>query len=118
MRSILILVFLILLITPVLFAEEVTLLEIFNPSSIKVDDQNIYIAQGENIFIYSAKDFKLIKKFGRLGEGPQEFKKPIAPWLPIITLYFYPDKILIYLLCLAPFFSPCVPKKRQQKSLL
>ncbi len=95
MRSILILLFLVCLITPVLFAGEVTLEEIFNPSSIKVGDQYIYIVQEANIFIYSAKDFKLFKKFGRVGEGPQEFKKPIAPWLPIITIYTIPDKILV-----------------------
>lgn len=97
MRSILILLFLILfmLIIPVLSAEEVTLEEIYNPSSIKVDDQNIYIVQDVNIFVYSVKNFKLIKKFGKAGEGPGEFKKSPAPWIPSITLYVNKDKILI-----------------------
>ena len=87
MRSILIFLFLILLLIPVLSAEEVILAEIFNPSSIKVDDQKIYIVQDVNTFIYSVKDFKLINKFGKAGEGPREFIKSPAPWIPSITLY-------------------------------
>jgi len=105
MRSILVLVFLILLIIPVFSAEEVTLTEIFNPSSIKVDDQKIYIAQDVNIFIYSFKDFKLIKKFGKAGEGPREFIKSPAPWIPSITLYLNADKILINSIGKVSFYS-------------
>lgn len=38
------------------------------------DSARMYIVEGVHIYIYSLKDFKLIKKFGRQGEGPQEFK--------------------------------------------
>jgi hypothetical protein len=39
-----------------------------------MDREQIYLTEGAAIFIYSLKDFKLIKKFGRDGEGPREFK--------------------------------------------
>jgi len=44
------------------------------PSSLKVDNSQIYIVDGARILIYSRKDFHLIKKLGRGGEGPGEFK--------------------------------------------
>lgn len=44
------------------------------PFRIRVDDQRIYIGEGPEIFIYSRDEFKLLHKFGKAGEGPQEFK--------------------------------------------
>jgi hypothetical protein len=40
---------------------------------ISIDKDRMYIIEGTTIFIYSLKDFKLIKKFGKRGEGPREF---------------------------------------------
>ncbi len=37
------------------------------------DKTQMYITHGTSIYIYSLKDFKLIKKFGKRGEGPSEF---------------------------------------------
>ena len=48
--------------------------EVVNPSSIVCDQEKIYITEGTSIFIYSKKDFNLLKKFGQKGEGPKEFK--------------------------------------------
>lgn len=50
------------------------LTEILKPRSIVIDDRQIYILEKKTIFIYSLNDFKLKKKFGNEGEGPQEFK--------------------------------------------
>ena len=47
--------------------------EILKVDGISMDDQQLYLVQGTTVFIYSMKDFKLIKKFGKDGEGPQEF---------------------------------------------
>ena len=44
------------------------------PDTILVDDSQLYITEGSSVFIYSMKDFKMINKFGREGEGPKEFK--------------------------------------------
>jgi uncharacterized protein YlbG (UPF0298 family) len=39
------------------------------------------VTQEATVFIYSLKDFKLVKKFGKAGEGPREFR--ILPQLPL-----------------------------------
>ncbi|MFC2155329.1 hypothetical protein ACFLRB_02405 [Acidobacteriota bacterium] len=51
----------------------VPLPDLLNPNVIMADNDRLYIADGTSIFIYSAKDFSLLKKFGREGEGPREF---------------------------------------------
>ncbi|MCK4760929.1 MAG: hypothetical protein KAW12_01930 [Candidatus Aminicenantes bacterium] len=55
-------------------AEIIPLTELISPDSITVDKGQVYITDRANILIYSIKDFKLKKKFGRAGEGPKEFK--------------------------------------------
>lgn len=58
----------------IMLAKKVTIFpDLFHPIGIVIDNQHIYISQGFNVFIYSAKDFKFIKKFGEKGEGPGEF---------------------------------------------
>jgi hypothetical protein len=59
--------------------------EITNPDIIFVDDHQLYIPQGTSIYIYSLKDYKLVKKFGKSGEGPQEFKINQAGGIPLIV---------------------------------
>jgi hypothetical protein len=51
------------------------------PDSIKVDQNHIYISDFPFIYIFSRKDFRLIKKFGRKGEGPQEFMFVAIPYV-------------------------------------
>lgn len=57
-----------------LFSQKVaTLMELQKPTSIAVNDDYLYVNERTTIFIYSRKDYKFIKKFGRAGEGPREF---------------------------------------------
>jgi hypothetical protein len=49
-------------------------LDLYKPFRIRTDGEKIFIGQGAEIFIYSARDYKLLGKFGKPGEGPQEFK--------------------------------------------
>ncbi|UCH95944.1 MAG: hypothetical protein JSV88_03615 [Candidatus Aminicenantes bacterium] len=44
------------------------------PNALAVGDNYFYITENSSIYVYRMKDFKLIKKFGKKGEGPQEFK--------------------------------------------
>jgi hypothetical protein len=60
-----------------------TLAEILKPDTAAVTNDRIFIAQGTSVFIYSLKDFRLIKKFGKEGEGPGEFK--IIPFSKMIV---------------------------------
>lgn len=72
------LIFLLLLVVGKGFVFSTTvvpLTDFFNPDSITVDDRHIYITEFPTIYIYSLQDFKLKKKLGRQGEGPQEFNR-------------------------------------------
>lgn len=65
------------------FAEKVAVLpELMKPSIMAVDDTQLYVTEEASVFIYSLKDFELVKKFGRAGQGPQEFF--IVPALPLV----------------------------------
>lgn len=55
-------------------ANKVELLDLLDPAAIHVDGNQMYITEHATIYIYSTKDYHLIKKFGRRGEGPKEFK--------------------------------------------
>jgi hypothetical protein len=60
----------------------VPLPELLKPANMFLDDKQIYITEGTSIFIYSLKNHNLIKKFGKEGEGPEEFK--VLPQLQLI----------------------------------
>ena len=44
--------------------------EVNRPISIHADDACIYIVEFPGVYIYSSENFKLVKKFGKRGEGP------------------------------------------------
>lgn len=52
----------------------IPLTQLEKPNSITVDKNHVYITDQETIAIYSLKDFKIKKTFGKKGEGPGEFK--------------------------------------------
>jgi hypothetical protein len=65
------------LFTGIVFAGDVEvapLPDLINPDGIQADRHRLYITEQHSIYIYSLKDFRLTKKFGKPGEGPQEFK--------------------------------------------
>jgi len=66
-----------LICTTIAFASDTVQIPIpalAKPTQIAIDKSQIYIADGAEVCIFSLNDFKLKKKFGRRGEGPQEFK--------------------------------------------
>jgi hypothetical protein len=69
--------------------QKVSLPELGNPLKIKVDDDRMVIAEKISVFIYTLNDLKLVKQFGKAGEGPGEFKNRIT------RLEIQPDYILI-----------------------
>lgn len=54
-------------------AEVASLPELGKPREIHVESSNLFVVDRANIYIYSLEDFKLKKRFGKLGAGPQEF---------------------------------------------
>lgn len=70
------LVILIFIFVNFVFAEKVAIFpDLPRPHQIAVDNDQLYIIDHGTIYIYSLNDFKLKKKFGKRGEGPQEFKE-------------------------------------------
>ena len=98
-KTIFFLIVLLLFIRDVYASKVVSLPDIFEPSSIVVDSHQIYIVEGTTIYVYSLEDFNLKKKFGRKGEGPQEFKDDI--W----GIEVKPDYILVNSLNKVSFFT-------------
>ncbi len=74
--------------TSVYSAGEITLPGLTNPDAVLVDDQQIYVVEFPTVHIYSLKDFKRVKSFGRRGEGPGELLK-------YAQLYVLPDRLMI-----------------------
>jgi hypothetical protein len=66
------------------------------PYRFEVYDNDIYIGEKSSISIYSLKDFTLIKKFGRRGEGPGEFKA--LPMFKIFSNYIVVNNFTKWLL--------------------
>jgi len=100
-----ILIFVILLgLTVFTFAERVTVLtELSKPTSLIVDNERVFITEGSSVFVYSAKDYQFIKKFGKAGDGPQEFNTA-GGQLPI-RLYARSQDLVVNSFGKVSFFS-------------
>lgn len=76
------------------YAEKLAALpELNRPETIAMDDEQFYVTEGATVYIYSMKDFKLKTKFGKAGEGPQEFMLPLGG--VGLMVFPYKDYLLI-----------------------
>ncbi len=75
MKKVILILFLIFLVFSYLVYGEklATLPDLLKPGTIVIDEDRFYVTEQTTIFIYSLKDFKMMKKFGKAGEGPGEF---------------------------------------------
>ena len=87
-----------------LTAEMVPLPDLLHPDSITSDSHCIYITDAESIFIFSTADFQLIRKFGKKGEGPEEFKFNPAGVAKLV-LDLQPDTIMVNSMGRVSFFT-------------
>jgi hypothetical protein len=55
-------------------ARVASLPDLLTPLYLAVDDQQFYVVDRAVVYIYSLEEFSLKAKFGKAGEGPQEFK--------------------------------------------
>ncbi len=65
--------------------------ELLKPGQIVLSDELIYItdfADGRSIYIYERKNLKFFKKFGKEGQGPEEFPKTLS-------IKYYKKKIFV-----------------------
>jgi hypothetical protein len=65
---------------------------LLRPLTIDLDKTQIYVTEEAAVYIYSLKDFRLIKTFGRIGEGPEEFK--VVPSVPVFITVRTDDLIV------------------------
>jgi hypothetical protein len=66
---------------------------VFQPFLLVMDDQQFYVTEGATVSIFSRKDYTMKTKFGKEGEGPQEFK--LAQGMPGLILYPHTDSLVI-----------------------
>lgn len=85
-------------------AKVVPLPDLLKPELIRLDEDQMYITEGANIYIYSLKDFHLVKKFGKAGEGPQEFMA-VAGVVGTMWIEIQPDHIFIHTMGKISIFS-------------
>lgn len=79
----------------VLPAKAASFPELIKPETILVEGGKAYITQGTSVFIYSIENGCLLKTFGKQGEGPREFMRSRAPWMPSLYLFLKEDQLLI-----------------------
>jgi len=93
MKTKMALIFLLFSLTLTAQTRVVTLEGIVKPDMIAVKDGKIYVLEKTSIFIYSAKNFQFIKKFGREGEGPREFMA--RPYGPPMSMSFVDGQLVV-----------------------
>jgi hypothetical protein len=76
-------------------SKKIVLPDISNPGLITAHQDKLFISDGTTVFIFSLKDFKPIKQFGRTGNGPGEFAKSSKPWVPSIFIYACDEHLVI-----------------------
>ncbi len=85
------------LFTAILGAETkvVPLPDLLKPETLVLDKTQMYVTEGTSIYIYSLKDFKLVKKFGKQGAGPQEFMFSPQAGVTGLTLSVHTEDIIV-----------------------
>ena len=91
MKKIYLLFFLLLVSSFVIAGQVIPLPGLLKPQRIYIDQEQCFITEGATIYIYSLKDFKLQKKFGKRGEGPGEFRESGEG----IKMDFKPENIIV-----------------------
>lgn len=87
-------ILMVIFMVSVMSAEKIfELPEIARPAAIKIKGDRLYILQKAEIFIYSLSDNKLIRKFGREGEGPREFN--VNPFGAPMSLTISGDQLVV-----------------------
>lgn len=91
-----------LMVSGLVFAGRVIPLpDLSRPQRIYADQEQLFITEGAAVYIYSLKDFKLQKRFGKRGEGPGEFRESGEG----IRLDFTPANIIVISLGRLSYFS-------------
>ncbi|MCP4221572.1 MAG: hypothetical protein GY765_43510, partial [bacterium] len=113
----LLLVLAVFMVSPVKASAEsktMVLPEILKPVLMTFHDNHLYVLQDTSIYIYSVKDLKLVKKFGRQGEGPKEFMA--RPFGPPMTMSFSNGELVVNSNNKLSYFTPKGDYLREMKA--
>ncbi len=93
MKKIFVFILLFCLVTITQAKKVAILQEVSRPDAIAAGNNRLYISEGASVYIYTLKDYRLAKKFGKKGEGPREFN--VNPVSAPLVVYPYNDKLYI-----------------------
>ena len=106
MRRIVILVIVIALTAVFMSGEKKAVVRDFvNPEYLDIGKDRMYVTEDIKVFIYSLKDFTLLKTFGKAGEGPKEFLRSPMPVRSSLRMVVCPDRLMINSLGKISFYS-------------
>lgn len=106
MKRIVIFMILIVLTAVMAHGESKAVLHDFvNPEYLDIGKDRMYVIEDVKVFIYSLKDFKLLKTFGKAGEGPKEFLRNPMPVRTSLRMVVCPDCLMINSLGKISFYS-------------
>ena len=92
MKTFILLVILLVLVWPGFSDLVGPLPGVMKPDNITVYEKELYVVEGSEISIYSLKDLKLIRKFGKKGEGPGELISIPGFYNKVMV---FPDHLLV-----------------------
>lgn len=107
-------VLILMLIKTLLPITSVPLEKLSRPSMFIINNEKIYILEKATVFIYSFKDFKLIKEFGKAGEGPKEFRYDGRNGRPL-SMVFYKNELMVNSEFKISYFDSYGNYKREEK---
>jgi len=93
MKKIIFLLIILLLVFSAHAKKIADLPDLMKPQIMDMSSDKLFISEGTTIYVYSLKDFSLLKKFGKAGEGPREFK--VNPFGPPMIIFVFNKKLYV-----------------------
>jgi hypothetical protein len=88
-------VLMITIVTPLFPMVVATFPEMVKPIELKIDDSYIYISDQNSVFVYNKNNYALVKRLGKKGEGPGEYKSHARIGLTTHTLVIYDNRKIV-----------------------
>ena len=86
-------------------ARDTVLGELVNPETLTVRGDYLYVTEGVKVWIYSHDGSRLVNSLGKAGEGPWEFRKSPAPWIPSVSVQLAADLLVVNSIGKVSYFS-------------
>jgi hypothetical protein len=73
--------------------KSITVPGLMKPSMMVIEGDRMFVVESPQILVYSLKNMKLIARFGKAGEGPEEFK--INPYAAGLTVFPFKNQLAV-----------------------